>query len=276
MFQNGGKWGKRMAHFIRNVLTAAVLAGGVYFLYTKAVGSDPDFDIKNFSLDEIDKPDYEIDGDDMFDEHYDILEGDIPIREIEDMQTCKNLDVDMGGCVFKICLSEDDSFMVQAENMDKYQCYVENSSLVIRGTGAVVDLSDINMKKSEVTLYVPDDFVFSGAELELGAGSMEIESIMASELDLECGAGMIDVQYADTADGEFKCSAGSINVKLSGAESDYNYTIESAVGLVQIGDKSYSGVADRQDIGNNSEKAIDIECAMGSIKIGFAVTPTQE
>lgn len=278
-----------MAHFIRKALAAAVVAGGVYFLYTKAAGADPDFDIKNFSLDkidydsikeagssvgetilqEIDKPDYELTEDDMFDEHHDILEGDIPVQVIDNMQTGGNLDVDMGGCVFKICPSKDDSFMVQAENMDKYQCYVEDLALVIRGTGAVTDFSDINMQKSEVTLYVPEDYVFSEAALELGAGNMEIESIKASELKLECGAGRINVQYADTADGEFKCSAGSVSVRLFGVVSDYDYMIESAVGMVQIGDESYSGVTAKQDIRNNSEKSIGIECTMGSIKIDF-------
>lgn len=278
-----------MAHFIRKALAAAVVVGGIYFLYTKAAEADPDFDIKNFSLDkidydsikeagnsvgetilqEIDKPDYELAEDDMFDERHDILEGDIPIQVIDNMQAGGNLDVDMGGCVFKICPSGDDSFMVQAENMDKYQCYVEDSALVIRGTGAVTDLSNINMQKSEVTLYVPEDYVFSGAELELGAGNMEIESIKASELKLECGAGRINVQYADTAEGEFKCSAGSVNVRLFGVKGDYNYSIKSAVGMVQIGDESYSGVTAKQDIRNNSEKDIEIECTMGSICLEF-------
>lgn len=276
-----------MAHFIRKALAAGLVAGGVYFLYTGI--ADSDFNMKDFSLDkidydgikeagnnlgesilyEIDKPDYELTEDDMFDEHHDILEGDIPVRVIENIQADGKLDVEMGGCVFKICPSGDDGFMVQAENMGKFQCYVEDSVLVLKGTGAVTDLSNMNMQKSEVTLYVPGQYVFDEAELELGAGNMEIESIKASKLKLECGAGRIDVQYADTEDGEFKCSAGSVNVRLFGVESDYDYKIESAVGMVQIGDESYSGVTAKQDIRNNSEKDIEIECTMGSIRLEF-------
>lgn len=276
-----------MAHFIRKALAAGLVAGGVYFLYTGI--ADSDFNMKDFSLDkidydsireagnnvgetilqEIDKPDYELSEDDMFDEHHDILEGDIPVQVIENLQAEGKLDVEMGGCEFVICLSGDDSFMVRAENMDKYQCFVEDSVLVLRGTGAVTDLSNINMQKSEVTLYVPEDYVFSEAEFELGAGNMEIESINALKLKLECGAGRIDVQYADTAEGEFKCSAGSVNVRLFGVKSDYNYSIKSAVGMVQIDDESYSGVTAKQDIRNNSEKDIEIECTMGSICLEF-------
>lgn len=281
-----------MAHLIRNVLAAAVIAGGVYVLYTKAVEADPDFDLQSFSLSEIDydsikemsenvsegigqeidKPDYEIDENDMFDEGHDILEGDVPLCVIDDIQADTKLDVEIGGCVFRIDLSGDNSFRIQAENMGKYQCYVEEGTLVLKGTGAVADFSDmkdINIKKSELVLYIPKGYVFPEAELELDAGSMEIESISAAKLKLECGAGAMDVKYADTEAGELKCSAGRLDVGLFGVKSDYNYTIKSAVGTVQIGDESYSGVTTKQDIRNNAEKEIELECTMGSIRIAF-------
>lgn len=275
-----------MAHFIRKALTAALAAGGVYVLYTGLTGSNPDFNFKisDLSIDtlkeagegvsesiiqEIGKADYELAEDDMYDEDHDILEGDMALHVLEGISENMKLDAVMGGCVFKLCVSDDDSFMVQAENMGRFQCFVEDSELVLRGSGAVTDLSDMNMQTGEMILYVPENYVFSEACLELGAGSMEIESIRASELKLECGAGMLRVYYADTEDGAFKCSAGSISARLFGVESDYNYTIESAVGMVQIGDESYSGVTASREIRNASEKNIEVECTMGSIKIEF-------
>jgi DUF4097 and DUF4098 domain-containing protein YvlB len=179
------------------------------------------------------------------------------------MQYEMNIDIDMGGCSFKTVTSEDDLFYIETSNIGKCQYYTEEGTLFLKGYG-----SESGMK-NEIIFYIPKGYVFDTADIELGAGNMEIESIETDELMLKCGAGRINAEYAEADNINLKCSAGSINVRLFGVKEDYDYILESAIGMVTIADESYSGVAQSQKIQNDSDKIVDINCTMGNIKISF-------
>jgi hypothetical protein len=288
---------------IRNIVFAAILAGGALTAYTKYTDAETSSNILssiihdesltdgisdgvsneiskgisdgiksvgeyagnyiNGNVDADDTPNYELTEENMFNEAYNIVSGDIDKSVIEDMQSGMSIDIDMGGCSFQMVTSEDNFFYIEASNIGKCQYYTEDDTLFIKGYGAESGV------KNEIIFYIPKGYVFDTADIELGAGNMEIKSIEADKMNLKCGAGLINAEYAGAESINLKCSAGSINVRLFGVKEDYNYILESALGMVTIADESYSGVAQSQKIQNYSDKNVDINCTMGNIKISF-------
>ena len=129
-----------------------------------------------------------------------------------------------------------------------------------------------------------------GNEIDLftGAGSLEVGEITAGDLSAEAGAGMLFIQSfsADKVEmnvsagsleaegtigrnADLECGVGSMNLILHGAETDYDYEIECAVGEIILGDNSYSGLSSERTIRNGGRSVLDIECAMGSVVIDF-------
>jgi hypothetical protein len=275
-----------MAHFaktVRNIVFAVVLAGAALAAYTYYTGEDGISDgisgaiktAEEYADDYLSKsayvtadPDYSPEADEMFNEKYDIVSGDIDKCAIEDIKSGMGMDIDVGGCALKLVTSDDadalyDGLYIEASGIEKYQCYTENDTLFIKGS------STDSGTKSQIILYIPKGFVFAAADIELGAGSVEIESIKADELRLECGAGRINAEYAEADNISLKCSAGSINVRLFGVKEDYNFILENAIGMVDIGGESYNGVAQYQKIQNDADKNVSVNCSLGSIKIEF-------
>jgi hypothetical protein len=270
-----------MAHLaktVRNIAFAVVLAGAALAAYTYYTGDGSVADgisgaVKNageYVEDYLNKSgyteaalSYEPETDTMFNEAYGIMSGNIAKCVIEDMQSGMSMDIDAGGCTLRIAASDTDALYIEASGIEKYQCYTENDTLFIKGSS-----SDTGTK-SQIILYIPEEFVFATADIELGAGKVEIENIKADELKLECGAGLINAEYAQADNISLKCSAGSIDVRLFGVKEDYNYILENAIGMVDIDGESYNGVAQSEEILNDAGKNVSVNCSLGKIKIEF-------
>lgn len=126
-------------------------------------------------------------------------------------------------------------------------------------------------------------------ELSMGAGKITTGVLIAKEAKLDIAAGDLDVDDAKvsryteatvsmgsaklkgTFTGELKadCSMGNLKFILDGAEDDYNYDIECGMGTVKIGDKSYSDLADDREIDNGGRSTVEINCAMGTVDVDF-------
>lgn len=129
----------------------------------------------------------------------------------------------------------------------------------------------------------------SSVELTVGAGEMKVDRLYAREADIEAGAGELEVAdmevsgYMDLEIGmgnaqlngkitggmDADCGMGNLTMSLDGSETEHNYEIECAMGSVNIGNNSYSGLASEKYINNNSDSVFAIDCAMGSIDIDF-------
>lgn len=246
---------------------------------------------------------YNIEDSDIFSKEYDIVEGDVEKYSLGN--DIGKLDVEIGGCALYIQESSDDTFYLEAKNMRKMQSFVKNGTLHIKAlrTGKVWDES----RKCEIFLYVPANYSFSEAELEVGAGYIATDSLIANEVSLEAGAGSIEAdsvqaQKLDVSVGagaisvadmnvqdvsgevgvgylylegeinrkaEMECSMGSLELYVRGAQTDFNYQVEYGMGNLEIGEDSYSGLARETFINNQAGKNMDLECAMGSITVEF-------
>lgn len=247
---------------------------------------------------------YDLDDNMDFDEDYPIQEGDV---ERFDLGTADagitELELEAGGCSVEVKSSEDEHFYVEAAGMRRFQGYVEENTLTVRGTAKYTT----NNWKGSITLYVPEGYHWEQATLELGAGSLEAEKMFADNLEAHVGAGQMvfdelnaDQSVFDCGMGQLiaeqlrsrvvdatvgmgslqltgdvteqltgECSMGELQLELSGAQTDYNYDLSCGMGELTVGDDGYSGMVQKKQINNNAVKSMDLECAMGSVSVQF-------
>ena len=106
-----------------------------------------------------------------YDSDYEVKSGKIELYVLgDDSQGITDLQVQAGGCVMKIRVSEDNCFRVEADGMRKFQGYVEGGTIEIRGTSKASSNSEGNLGGS-ICLYVPEGYYFENTSLDLGAGS---------------------------------------------------------------------------------------------------------
>ncbi len=224
----------------------------------------------------------------------------------DDSQGITELQVQAGGCAMKIQVSEDDCFRVEADGMRKFQGYVEDNTLVIRGTSKANSNSEGNLSGS-ICLYVPEGYSFDNVTLDLGAGSLNVEELQTDSLEanvgagkmaftkldaeqaaLDCGAGQMTVEELNSRMIEVSvgmgsvrltgdvterltgdCSMGELKLTLVGEQTDFNYDLSCGMGAMKVGDDSYNGMAQEQQINNQAAKDMELDCAMGSVMVEF-------
>ncbi len=169
----------------------------------------------------------------------------------------------------------------------------------------IVSVGKEDLQKVEITL--PKGMEFHTIDLEVGAGVLVADTLIAEKLQLELGAGLAEIAncICETADinmaagevliengavekldldmsmGNFyfagsvseelgaDCEMGRIEIELPGEDSDYNYTIDCGMGKVTVGDSSYGGVACSKKVDNNADIELDFNCGMGDINVIF-------
>ena len=117
-----------------------------------------------------------------YDSDYEVKSGKIELYVLgDDNQGITDLQVQAGGCVMKIRVSEDNCFRVEADGMRKFQGYVEGGTMEISGTSKASNNSDGNLGGS-ICLYVPEGYHFENTSLDLGAGSLSVEELQTSTM----------------------------------------------------------------------------------------------
>lgn len=269
------------------------------------IGSFEEETAGSFATAEWDSGSYEVvrDNDAMFDKDHDIVKGYVSkYCPGEDIQ---KLDIEVGGCQFYTEPSDDGRIYLEVGNAYRFQGYVEKGTLYIKSK--TVSMANWEDSDCWITLYLPEQYWFEDAEIEVGAGYMHFVGLYADKVFLEVGAGQIDICQADvekldvtvgagyiwmtdmqvkkldaeiglgglTMEGsvhekaDLDCSMGNIDLVLAGKEEDFNYKLEGAMGNIDLGDNSYGGLGTEKDINNHASKEIDVECSMGNITISF-------
>lgn len=303
-----------MKEFFRKLLVVAVIFGGAYTIYVnwgnfgqeKILADNPI--TENLNLDEIDvsglkemstnitgyimeelnKPNYELPSNSGFDDRYPVYEGTEEFILHEMTDGFSEISADMGGCIFRVCKSEDGKRYLQVKGVERYQIYIEDEVLFIRAVGDTTGLGNItedNIREinisaikeqipsiGEIILYIPEESELETASIKLGMGFGQVESINTKELEIQCSAGAFIVQRAHADKASLKCRAGNLELNLDEKTDAYDYDIKNTAGIVQFGDKIYNGIAAEENTGN-SDKKIYIECSLGNIKV--QVTPRE-
>lgn len=255
-------------------------------------------------LDSLGEVNYDIGEFSSFSGRYEVWKGDVEKYRLEG--TVTNLDIEAGGCSFRVEDSGDDFFYVEAESTGKFQAYVEDETLYLKTTTGGVTAWD-ELSGSKIILYIPGGYRFQQAEVDLGAGMMEIPDLKAAEaslevgagrivvgkaeaavLDVSVGAGQIELEEMDVAELnaevgmgglnargavsgyiDAECSMGSLELLLTGKKEDFNYELSGAMGSLNLAGESYGGFVQERNIDNGAEKTMEIDCSMGNVTIGF-------
>lgn len=229
--------------------------------------------------------------------------------------------IDMNISYAEVELIEGTTFSVDARNL-----YTEMDSYVSDGTwyidqtdegyfdvfGMHISIGSFPFERwdhdfqPKITITVPEDFVAEDMMIDIGAGSMDADSIRAikgnftveagrlsvdqiavseesvfnvgagemvledadlKDITLDAGVGSVVVDGTLTGDNDITCGVGRIKLTLEGEEDDYSYDISAGIGDVDINGSSYHSKEKRID--NGSDNNLKLDCGIGNITVDF-------
>lgn len=242
---------------------------------------------------------------DDYDEYYDNLEEyrDYEFDDLGDIDDIDEVRIEIGACKLDVQSYEEDTYLVEVENVYHLKCEVDDGVLMI---GSERD-SFPNFGERRVTVYIPEDERLDDLDIKLGAGVGRVEGIKADDISMDVGAGELtgidltaeeaglsvgagsvtlrDCEFGEskfnvgvgsavykgelTGDVKVNCGMGNVNMRLDGEREDFNYKLECAMGRIEIDRSQYSGMGNHRREDNDANKTMDLDCSMGNIEVDF-------
>ena len=133
------------------------------------------------------------------------------------------------------------------------------------------DFDTVSLGVDMGTIDLECDLKVQKLSVEVGAGEFSgYGNITAAYCDLQVGAGTIDIDQLDIQKLNADCSAGEIDMVVTGKEKDYNYDLSCGMGEINLEDSEYSGIGIEKNISNEgARKDMVLECGMGEIDVEF-------
>lgn len=217
----------------------------------------------------------------------------------------ENLDIELAAGSFKIMEGDGKEIIIRSSKGVEVSDSGNAVSIETPNHHRIFKVGETEGQRVEITL--PKGHEFHTIDLEVGAGELTVDSLLAEKITLELGAGRIEVDNflsetavisvgagevivdngiakdmdLDVGMGDFwfngsvsgdldaDCGMGNMDITLTGQESDYDYQIDCGMGEVSIGNSSFGGMSSSKEIDNDAEAEFDLECGMGSINIKF-------
>ena len=133
------------------------------------------------------------------------------------------------------------------------------------------DFDTVSLGVDMGTIDLECDLKVQELSVEVGAGEFSgYGNITAAYCDLQVGAGTIDIDQIDVQKLNADCGAGEIDMVVTGKEKDYNYELSCGMGEIDLEDSEYSGLGIEKTISNEgAQKDMVLECGMGEIDVEF-------
>ena len=133
------------------------------------------------------------------------------------------------------------------------------------------DFDTVSLGVDMGTIDLECDLKVQELSVEVGAGEFSgYGNITAAYCDLQVGAGTIDIDQLDIQKLNADCSAGEIDMVVTGKEKDYNYELSCGMGEIDLENSEYSGIGIEKNISNEgARKDMVLECGMGEIDVEF-------
>lgn len=133
------------------------------------------------------------------------------------------------------------------------------------------DFDTVSLGVDMGTIDLECDLKVQELSMEVGAGEFSgYGNITAAYCDLQVGAGTIDMDQLDIQKLNADCGAGEIDMVVTGKEKDYNYDLSCGMGEINLEDSEYSGLGIEKNISNEgARKDMVLECGMGEIDVEF-------
>lgn len=136
---------------------------------------------------------------------------------------------------------------------------------------SVKDFDTVSLGVDMGTIDLECDLKVQELSVEVGAGEFSgYGNITAAYCDLQVGAGTIDIDQIDVQKLNADCGAGEIDMVVTGKEKDYNYELSCGMGEIDLENSEYSGLGIEKTISNEgAQKDMVLECGMGEIDVEF-------
>ena len=133
------------------------------------------------------------------------------------------------------------------------------------------DFDTVSLGVDMGTIDLECDLKVQELSVEVGAGEFSgYGNITAAYCDLQVGAGTIDIDQIDVQKLNADCGAGEIDMVVTGKEKDYNYELSCGMGEIDLENSEYSGIGIEKNISNEgARKDMVLECGMGEIDVEF-------
>ena len=144
-------------------------------------------------------------------------------------------------------------------------------------------------QKHPIRIEIPEGMTLEEADISVGGGILELESLEAGELDIsvgagtvtvtqglkasdcsiETGAGTMEIAFLDAVRTQMECGMGTIDAVLAENVDAYFMQADCGVGTVTVGAESHSGIASFTRGNTNAARNMEIECGMGTVNVLF-------
>ena len=159
--------------------------------------------------------------------------------------------------LFKSYLFEKEIPPLKATLTVPYNVFFENITLEI-GMGEFESKMPLKCKRSTINV---------------GLGSCSLEDFSVTDyFETECDMGSLFIQGNLKGNSKIQCGMGTVELITQGNPDDYNYKTQVGMGSVQIGDKTFEGLSNKEHFSSAAKNYLDIDCGMGSIIISFVDT----
>lgn len=220
----------------------------------------------------------------------------------------KSVSIDHGIGTLRVKVGESDKVEIIANNVDENYTIEKSFSgtLIMKNKTRYWFWNRFGTHdfKSDVTVYLPKDFVAEKFEVNAGAGNVSIEGLKTKKLVIDGGAGDIKgnniVSHSVKLDGglgniilkqvelndttidsgvgnidieglllgktEIDCGLGNLDLKLKGTVDEYNIKVDKGLGNCRINGEKYSDIHWNN---KTTENVLDIDGGVGNINIDF-------
>lgn len=159
--------------------------------------------------------------------------------------------------LFKSYLFEKEIPPLKATLTVPYNVFFENITLEI-GMGEFESKMPLKCKRSTINV---------------GLGSCSLEDFSVTDyFETECDMGSLFIQGNLKGNSKIQCGMGTVELITQGNPDDYNYKTQVGMGSVQIGDKTFEGLSNKERFSSAAKNYFDINCGMGDITISFVDT----
>lgn len=219
----------------------------------------------------------------------------------------KSITIDHGVGTLKVRTGDSDKVEIVAKNVSEHyiveKSFSGNLTLKSKSRFWFWNWFDGNFK-SDITIYLPKDFVAESFIIDAGAGDVNIDDLEAKELEInggagdirgnnivaqtvdidggvgnvnfkqvmlnnttiDAGVGNVDIEGILSGNTDIDCGLGNVDLDLVGTIDDYNIKVEKGLGNIKINGEKYSDINWNK---LNAKYIIDIDGGVGDISINF-------
>ncbi|MFT4146453.1 MAG: DUF4097 family beta strand repeat-containing protein [Mobilitalea sp.] len=227
----------------------------------------------------------------------------------DSFKNVKSLEVDNN--TGRLIIKTGETFRVEASDVSSsFEAKVtSDGTLKITDNTNVINflwfnINGVNKPNSKITVYLPAETKLEEADINTGAGTVNVEDLNAEYLkistgagnisgnnltadkvkveggvgeinlqnvefynaDFDCGVGSLKVDGVMEGKIEVDCGVGEVNLNLKGSVEDYDLDIDSGVGAVRLNNEK---ISDEYRTSKDAPNSIRVDGGVGEVRINI-------